>query len=458
MGDAVAAVGEQAYLWLNVTKRQYFKAGASYGAAAAVPADAIALLMARGAGEGGDGDLAPVHPLVGAWAGDRVAMLGDYARFDGFDTADVESDSAWASIDDELDAVRAVQREYTARRADIEQFVGRVFLQIDDGRDGDGDVATTEAAAALGRIDVDTAESVFILDNAELRRHTRLMYSKRSRKVVVSKMTAALAALFVHGTWAAYLDKAAARATGDTAAARAVASALDTDAVVVGQAAAAAAAAAAAVAPRAATKAVRPLCARCGGTAKFKAVPKGGAVSAATAERYYCSAACHTQHVKQEFCAPAKRRHAASMMHNATVLGVVAGRSDLGTLARMVVSLGLDAALGDVGRMFTLFAPNDAAFAALGVDGRGDDVASLRDVVLRHVVESQELLRAAQLVPPAMTAAAEQTVPLTTLAGTVVDVVVRADGTVTVGGKRVVEADIEAANGIVHVIDGVIGL
>jgi uncharacterized surface protein with fasciclin (FAS1) repeats len=43
-----------------------------------------------------------------------------------------------------------------------------------------------------------------------------------------------------------------------------------------------------------------------------------------------------------------------------------------------------------------------------------------------------------------------------TVNGATLDVVVNDDGTVTVNGVNVTTADIEASNGVIHVIDGVL--
>jgi hypothetical protein len=56
-------------------------------------ADALFLLMACSNGRGG-GDVA-IHPVIGRWAGDRVAVIGDYAVSDdvpGIDAEKVYSD------------------------------------------------------------------------------------------------------------------------------------------------------------------------------------------------------------------------------------------------------------------------------------------------------------------------------------------------------------------------------
>jgi len=116
------------------------------------------------------------------------------------------------------------------------------------------------------------------------------------------------------------------------------------------------------------------------------------------------------------------------------------------TLLAAVDAAGLTDALTGPGPI-TVFAPTDDAFAALPegtVEALLADTDELRDVILHHVVDGRQ--RAAQVV-------AEERI--TTLLGPWVDVVV--DGaTVTVNGATLVATDVEASNGIIHVIDAVL--
>jgi uncharacterized surface protein with fasciclin (FAS1) repeats len=98
------------------------------------------------------------------------------------------------------------------------------------------------------------------------------------------------------------------------------------------------------------------------------------------------------------------------------------------------------------GGPYTLFAPTDAAFAALPagtVDALLADRAALRAVLLYHVVEGR--VTAGQ-------AAGLSAAP--TLNGQAVPIV-SSGGQLSVGGARVVQADVGASNGIIHVIDAV---
>lgn len=96
------------------------------------------------------------------------------------------------------------------------------------------------------------------------------------------------------------------------------------------------------------------------------------------------------------------------------------------------------------GRDWTVFAPTDAAFAALG-DGALEELTTgpwLTGVMHRH------------MVPGTFGLADLETGPMRTDGGPV-DVVVTED-TVVFGGATVSAESLVAANGLVHVIDGVV--
>jgi uncharacterized surface protein with fasciclin (FAS1) repeats len=119
-----------------------------------------------------------------------------------------------------------------------------------------------------------------------------------------------------------------------------------------------------------------------------------------------------------------------------------------GTLVTAVKAAGLvDALRGD--GPFTVFAPSDAAFAALpagALDGLLKDPARLKAVLTYHVIPGRVLssdLRTG-------------TVEVKTLEGRTLQVTKAADGTVTVNGARVAAADVLAGNGVIHGIDAVV--
>lgn len=114
------------------------------------------------------------------------------------------------------------------------------------------------------------------------------------------------------------------------------------------------------------------------------------------------------------------------------------------TLVSALVETGLDAALTNEGP-FTVFAPTDDAFAALGIPA--DDLLSdpeLANILLYHVVDGR--LAAEDVV------AVER---LTTLLGENVKVNVTDEG-VFINDSKIIITNIKAENGIIHVIDAVL--
>ena len=96
---------------------------------------------------------------------------------------------------------------------------------------------------------------------------------------------------------------------------------------------------------------------------------------------------------------------------------------------------------------FTVFAPTDAAFEALPegtLDALMADVPALTDVLLYHVVPNQVM---------AVDVATLDSAP--TVLGTSVPVS-SSDGNVMIDGANVIVTDMEASNGVIHVIDAVL--
>jgi uncharacterized surface protein with fasciclin (FAS1) repeats len=116
------------------------------------------------------------------------------------------------------------------------------------------------------------------------------------------------------------------------------------------------------------------------------------------------------------------------------------------TLVALVKQAGLAGTLQGKGP-FTVFAPTDAAFAKVPkatLQALAKDKAKLRAVLLFHVAKGK--LTAAKVV---------KLHSLKTLNGQSLKVRV-SHGTVTVGGARVITADIGASNGVIHVINKVL--
>lgn len=132
--------------------------------------------------------------------------------------------------------------------------------------------------------------------------------------------------------------------------------------------------------------------------------------------------------------------------HSKDIVDTAAANEDFETLVAAVQAAGLvDTLKGD--GPFTVFAPTDAAFDALG-----DTVATLleeenRDqltaILTYHVIPGKVM--AADLTDDAM---------VTTVQGT--DVTIDLDNGPMVNGANIVATDIETSNGVIHVIDAVI--
>ncbi len=130
-----------------------------------------------------------------------------------------------------------------------------------------------------------------------------------------------------------------------------------------------------------------------------------------------------------------------------TIVDIAAADGRFTTLVTAVQAAGLAETLSGDGP-FTVFAPTDDAFAALPagtVEGLLEDIPALTDILLYHVVPGEVL---AADVAGLETAA--------TVQGSDIRIEVR-DGVVYLNDTiQVVITDIQASNGVIHVIDGVL--
>jgi len=133
------------------------------------------------------------------------------------------------------------------------------------------------------------------------------------------------------------------------------------------------------------------------------------------------------------------------------VIVVASAQDDLTTLVAAIEAAGLTDTLAGEGP-FTIFAPSDEAFedylGEMGMTAEDAlaDSEGLAVLLQGHVVavaDDSEMV------------AGMTEVPFVSLAGTELVVVVDGD-TITVGGAQVIEADIFATNGVIHIIDAVI--
>lgn len=116
------------------------------------------------------------------------------------------------------------------------------------------------------------------------------------------------------------------------------------------------------------------------------------------------------------------------------------------TLVTAVTAAGLDTALKSPGP-FTVFAPSDEAFSKLpsgAVEALLEDVITLRKILEYHVVSGKVMAADVVNLNTATTVAGE-------------DISIAAsDGSVKINNAQVVMADVEADNGVIHVIDSVL--
>lgn len=129
-----------------------------------------------------------------------------------------------------------------------------------------------------------------------------------------------------------------------------------------------------------------------------------------------------------------------------TIVDVASGDGNFSTLVAAVVAADLADTLSSAGP-FTVFAPTDAAFAALlaGVLDAlllPENKAVLAQILTYHVVAAKVM--AADVTDGDVATVEGQTIALSTANG------------VTVNGANVVAADVAASNGVIHAIDAVI--
>jgi len=130
------------------------------------------------------------------------------------------------------------------------------------------------------------------------------------------------------------------------------------------------------------------------------------------------------------------------------VVDTAISADDFNTLVTAITEADLVEALKAEGP-FTVFAPTDEAFAALpeGVlDGLLENTDELRNVLLYHVVSGKVMAADVVGLDGEM---------VETLLGE--DVMVKVeDGVVYINDAQVITTDIEATNGVIHVIDAVL--
>lgn len=139
---------------------------------------------------------------------------------------------------------------------------------------------------------------------------------------------------------------------------------------------------------------------------------------------------------------------APSFAQEKDIVDVATSAGDFSTLLAAAKAAGLVETLKGEGP-YTVFAPTDEAFAKLPA-GTVEDLlkpenrAKLKAILTYHVVPGKVMSKEVVKMSTAKT-----------VQGQAVDIEVM-DGKVMIDGAKVVQADIEAKNGVIHVIDTVI--
>jgi len=139
---------------------------------------------------------------------------------------------------------------------------------------------------------------------------------------------------------------------------------------------------------------------------------------------------------------------------NMTLVDLIAGEANLTTFADALDRASVAKMVLTSGGPYTVFAPDDAAFEALGNEtlmAIFNDTEMLDALLMHHVAEGnytvEDLMAAANATGNMTT--------LDTLAGNTINVTA-VDGNLTVENATIVTAGVAAENGIVHVIDMVL--
>ncbi len=149
------------------------------------------------------------------------------------------------------------------------------------------------------------------------------------------------------------------------------------------------------------------------------------------------------------FCAK-KKEEAPKQAEVATpgdIIEVATADGHFTTLLSAITAAGLTETLKGPGP-FTVFAPTDSAFAKLPpgtVESLMQDVPTLKNILLFHVIPMKVMAIDITTTPK-----------YTSLLGDTLNVMSMPGGRVMIGDATIVKADVEAKNGVIHVIDKVL--
>jgi len=134
-------------------------------------------------------------------------------------------------------------------------------------------------------------------------------------------------------------------------------------------------------------------------------------------------------------------------MSNRTIAEIVASNPQFSTLLTALKAAGLEQTLAEKGP-FTVFAPTNEAFAKIPkatLEALLKDKAQLTKILTYHVVAG--VVKAADVVKLSKAK---------TLEGSDITIAVKDGKVVLNGDSTVIQTDIEASNGVIHVIDTVL--
>ncbi|MEG4272767.1 MULTISPECIES: fasciclin domain-containing protein [unclassified Microcoleus] len=137
----------------------------------------------------------------------------------------------------------------------------------------------------------------------------------------------------------------------------------------------------------------------------------------------------------------------APMAQAKDIVAIASGDAQFKTLTKALGAAGLVTTLQGKGP-FTVFAPTDAAFAAL-------PKATLEDLLKPENKAKLTKILTYHVVPGSVVSTSLKSGDVKSVEGSSLKVAVNA-GKVTVSGANVVKADIKASNGVIHVIDKVL--
>lgn len=129
------------------------------------------------------------------------------------------------------------------------------------------------------------------------------------------------------------------------------------------------------------------------------------------------------------------------------IMDMVIEHGTLNTLAELLVKSGISREMIEEEGPFTLFAPDDSAFAVLSkeeIKRFDSDPEYLKNVMARHVVKGQAVMFEDS-----------NQFTLVTLRGEKITILV-SEEEVKVGTASIIEEEINCSNGIIHVIDAVL--